>query len=532
MTEPEASSYWRIYSFLAENFMGLRHVEFKPSGRMTVFTGKNGQGKTSALVALMYGLAGKPWGPEMPTRRGATHFKIELGLVNGQKGTLTVKRTQSGLKVEPGPGCTAWGTPQAMLDSIYQELTLDPLEFVRMGKDAEGKRRQVNLLRSAITLEVDLDQLAAANEVDFKARTVINREVERLRVEIAAIPVQPGLPAAPVDIAEIQARLLAANQHNRTMVEKIEARQQLAKALGDTETAEQRNTDLIRTTHERIEQMTAQVAEREPAGAAAAEIRDALEELKEKADRLPAAARLSEDLGNTRSRAISYVMAISAELISIKADLAQAQKVLKAAERQEAQLSQAVADARQALDEAPLPVMVDASALVEELNHAQMVNREIEKRDRQNVLTKQLDEKTAAARALTRAMEAREEKKNSAVANAKMPVEGLTFVVEAGKEEILYNGVPISQLGEAQQIRISVAIALARKPKLRIVRIPHGEALDDDSMTALAEMAEEMDFYVWMAKVDGSGKLGIYLEDGEVKAVNEGTKIQTKEELA
>jgi hypothetical protein len=34
-------------------------------------------------------------------------------------------------------------------------------------------------------------------------------------------------------------------------------------------------------------------------------------------------------------------------------------------------------------------------------------------------------------------------------------------------------------------------------------------------------MAEEKDFYVWMAKVDSTGKVGIYLEDGMIKENNE-----------
>jgi hypothetical protein len=527
----EENSYWRVYSFLVENFMGLRHVEFKPTGRMTVFTGRNGQGKTSALVALMYGLAGKAWSPEMPTRRGAAHFKIELGLINDEKGTLIVKRTPSGLKVEPGPGCKAWTTPQAMLDSIYQELTLDPLEFIRMGKDAEGKRRQVELLRSAITLDVDLDELARLNEMDFNARRLVNRDVERLKAEIAAIPVQPGLPDQPVDVAEIQERIRAANEHNRTIVQQIEARQRLAAARAEAEAAEKRNAELIAATHRKIEVMTADIAEREPAGAIAGAIRDTLEDLRDKASRLPGAARLAEDLSNARARAINYVGTITGEFTAIRSDLEQARKVITAAEKQQQQLSQAVADAQQALEQAPQPVMLDAAAIVEELTHAQMVNREIEKRDRQNALKVEYEEKAAKARALTRAMETREEEKNRAVANAKMPIEGLTFTVEAGREEILFNNVPISQLGEAQQIRISISIALARKPKLRIVRIPHGEALDDESMAALAEMAEEMDFYVWMAKVDSSGQMGIYLEDGEIKAVNEASKISKKEEI-
>lgn len=71
------------------------------------------------------------------------------------------------------------------------------------------------------------------------------------------------------------------------------------------------------------------------------------------------------------------------------------------------------------------------------------------------------------------------------------------------------------------RLRVSVALAMAANPKLRIIRIMHGEAMDDDAMTVLAEMAEEHDFQVWVAKVDSSGKVGIVMEDGMVKEASE-----------
>ena len=80
---------------------------------------------------------------------------------------------------------------------------------------------------------------------------------------------------------------------------------------------------------------------------------------------------------------------------------------------------------------------------------------------------------------------------------------------------------PLDQLGEAEQIRISTAIAMATNPKLRVIRIMHGEALDEDSLAVIAKMAEENDFQVWMAKVDSTGKVGIFLEDGQIKAEGE-----------
>lgn len=518
---------YRIVEFYAENFKRLRLVEFKPIGRMQIFTGKNGQGKTSALDALPYVLAGKKWSPDMPTRRGATHHKVKLGL-KGEKGSFTVTRTQSGLKLEMAPGCTAWDTPQAMLGSIYDELTMDPIEFIRMGKDAEGKRSQVDILRSAIVLDVDLNQLAGLSATDFNKRREVNREVERLKAEIAGIPIQPGLPEKPIDITAIQAKIREATEANRNIIQQIEARAQMVRELAEAEEHETRNEGVIASTHQKIEQLTAALDSLAPAGRTAAEIRDGLEALRDRAQALPdldgLARSLAAAIAEARTRALNYIPVAGMRQTEMAAELDMARKTLKSAEKQKAPLSQAVADLRVFLEQTPRPAMVDTANLTDELNQAQTVNREIDKRDRAQDLARQKEEKEAEARQLTRNMEQREEQKRAAIAAAKMPIEGLTFTAEAGKEEILFQSVPISQLGEAQQIKISIAIALAKKPQLRIIRIPHGEALDDDSMAALAQMAEEMDFYVWMARVDTSGKLGIYLEDGEVKAINEEPK--------
>ena len=162
---------YRILEYYAENFKRLRLVEFKPKGRMTVFTGKNDQGKTSALDAIPFVLGGKKYSPELPLRRGASRFKVKLNL-----GDLVVERTASGLTVQTAPGVKAWDTPQAMLDSIFDELAFDPMEFIKL-KPAE----QVEMLRKSVAIDEDLDELTRLNEADFKERTAKNAEVEASR---------------------------------------------------------------------------------------------------------------------------------------------------------------------------------------------------------------------------------------------------------------------------------------------------------------------------------------------------------------
>jgi hypothetical protein len=66
-----------------------------------------------------------------------------------------------------------------------------------------------------------------------------------------------------------------------------------------------------------------------------------------------------------------------------------------------------------------------------------------------------------------------------------------------------------------------MAIGMAINPKLRVMRIKDGSLLDDKTLAIVSSMAEKEDFQVWLECVDTTGKVGIYLSDGEVVAVNE-----------
>jgi hypothetical protein len=61
---------------------------------------------------------------------------------------------------------------------------------------------------------------------------------------------------------------------------------------------------------------------------------------------------------------------------------------------------------------------------------------------------------------------------------------------------------------------------MANNNKVRVMRIKDGSLLDEDSLAVVAEMAHAHDFQVWIESVETSGNVGIYMEDGEVKAVN------------
>jgi hypothetical protein len=62
---------------------------------------------------------------------------------------------------------------------------------------------------------------------------------------------------------------------------------------------------------------------------------------------------------------------------------------------------------------------------------------------------------------------------------------------------------------------------MATNPQLRVMRIKDGSLLDSSSLDVIAAMAKDNDFQIWLEEVSTTGKVGVYLEDGEVAAVND-----------
>jgi hypothetical protein len=81
-----------------------------------------------------------------------------------------------------------------------------------------------------------------------------------------------------------------------------------------------------------------------------------------------------------------------------------------------------------------------------------------------------------------------------------------------------YNGLPFEQGSDAEQLRVSISIAMASNPKLRVIRIRDGSLLDENGLKLVAELAHEKDYQIWIERVDTTGSIGIVMEDGEVTA--------------
>jgi len=149
----------------------------------------------------------------------------------------------------------------------------------------------------------------------------------------------------------------------------------------------------------------------------------------------------------------------------------------------------------------------------QQIEEAEATNAKVEANAKAAELKAAFIKASKRATELSQKIDAVEAKKKAAIDAAKFPIEGLGFTAEA----VTFNGITVPELSSAQKIRVGLAISMALNPKLRVLRITDGSLLDSDSMKIISEMTEKNDFQVWIERVDETGKVGFFIEDGALK---------------
>lgn len=103
-----------------------------------------------------------------------------------------------------------------------------------------------------------------------------------------------------------------------------------------------------------------------------------------------------------------------------------------------------------------------------------------------------------------------------AIQNAKFPIGGLGL----SEEGVTFHGIPFVQCSSAERLQVGIAMVIAANPQIRVVRIQDGSLLDSESMQVIKDMGEAYDIQFWIEAVNETGKIGIVMEDGNVKADN------------
>ena len=441
-----------------------------------ILGGRNEQGKSSVLDAIEACLKGRASIPEEPVRHGE-----KRGQVTTDMGDVVVTRTftESGggtltVEAKAADGVrSVIKSPQAWLDARIGALSFDPLEFMGLKPD-----KQAETLRALTGLDTaELDQRRA--DV-FARRTDINRDARNARGIAEALPFYPDAPASKITTDTLTAQLDEARKVN-------EKRDMAVKELDEKRVKLERMTTNFNTWvqagRDKVASMTGEVTSAE---AALQKAMEAVETVKKVLEAAKQAVDAKKTELNEAARAKrDEKAALVAEIAAFEAEV----------------------------DTMPI---ADTSEIMDLFRDAETVNEAVTANATRAAALKRAQDLQKQADDLTSELEKIDGEKAAKIAALKFPIPGLS-IDDTGR--VIFNGVPLDQASQAQKIRVSMAIALAANPALKVVLIRDASLLDADNLALVVEMAEAADAQVWLERV-GTGDAGaVIIEDGMVAGV-------------
>lgn len=468
--EPVAMEPLRIHRLEVRNYKKIKHAVITPDPdqHVLLLTGKNRQGKTSLIETIWVCLCGERYLPPKAIREGedSAEASIDFGEFVVTR-TITPKTTR--LSVVAKDGFKA-PSPQAFLTSKISDMIQNPLDFMRLKPD-----QQVKHLQGLVNLQVNLQE--------WEQRT--------------------GLPLkkAPDDPL-----VLFEQAHKYLYDERGKVNQEVARLTGA------------------VRQLEMEIPE-EHKGATAVSVsglfseRRALEDKKKANDhergKLVALMALMEDLEK-------MTQAVQDEIEAAEAEIERLRKVIEKKREQRTGMIVGLKEKREAADEMKKfndqLVDPDFSEVDAKIQGADTINRIAAKVEEHAKLSTELVAARAKSEAYTRGLAGLKEYKGDLIAQAGLPVKGLSF--DGGI--VTYNGFPLSQASGAEQIQVSCAICMASHPRIGLLTLDTGWAdLDKGSQAVLTDWAETMGANLVVVQVsEEPQEAGWHFEDGEITHLN------------
>lgn len=204
------------------NFQVIESFDADFAGSVYFVTGDNELGKSTLLKAIGALLTGER---DDVLRNGASkgfakmvvgddgeEFDVQLSFTEANpRGTLTIKQKSTGMQTNN----------VSMLQRIFGYQDFDAVEFSRWSETAEGRRKQIAVVKSLLPEPVRnrIDAIDAEVATLKSERTGVNRDVKTFATmcEQAAKNLEPGdMERKPIDVSE----LMAKQQANAALVEK------------------------------------------------------------------------------------------------------------------------------------------------------------------------------------------------------------------------------------------------------------------------------------------------------------------------
>lgn len=445
------------------NFQVIEKFEADFEGNIYFITGDNELGKSTLLKAIGALLTGER---DDVLRNGASkgfakmvvgddgeEYEVALSFSDANpRGTLTIKQKTTGME----------SRNVSMLAKIFGYQDYDAVEFSRWSETAEGRRKQIAVIKALLPAET----LKRIEEIDGRVaqlkdeRTGLNRDIKTFLAlcDEAEKELEPGDKeryAEAIDVTDLMER----QRTDAALIEKAKtARQMLA----------QRDKQLAEIP-QRIQ-----------------ELKDAAEVArKAEQNKLAAAEKAYNEAKAETARRLLEINKREAERI---ADI----------EAERADLENRKKNAEQWLNdyEANNP---ESNGVAEQIAQAAEHNRKHEKVRQYKEKCEQLTKVREAVGKMESEISQLTKERAELVQTSKLPIEGLSF----NEDGLQLNGVPFvtGKVSDSQIMEIATKLIIASNPTVKVFRIARGESLGEKRLQTILDIAKRNGFQGFIEQV-------------------------------
>lgn len=239
---------------------------------------------------------------------------------------------------------------------------------------------------------------------------------------------------------------------------------------------------------------------------------DAIQKERRKIDDAEA-ARKQAFLANERAK--QDVLAAESNVEAIRQQLAKAEHIHATAIKSAKEFADLYTLAKKSLEETidAAPTEAAEEAVRAKLADLDKVNSEVRKGIERAKLKAEARKVQAIANDIDAKITAIDEERAARIAAAVLPIPGM----EIDGDTVLLNGCVFAQLSTAEQIRISTMVAMAQNPGLKIIIIREGALINKANFSAIAEMAKEKGYQVWVEKFqEHPDSDSLHIVEGEI----------------
>ena len=457
-----------------QNFQVIKEFNADFEGNVYFITGDNELGKSTLLKAIGALLTGKrdevlrngedKGFAKMIVGGDGKEYEVKLTFTKANpRGTFSIALKDSGRK----------SNNVSDLPKIFGYADFDAVEFSRWSETAEGRRKQIEVVKQLLPEKVR----TRIDEIDVEVATVKdNRKTANAQVktynticEQAKKLLNPGDEYKYTTKKDITA-LMEEQAQNARLIEK-------AKTVRATR--DQRIAQIAEIPNRIDEENTRYVGAKM---------------LNEQA-RINAKEELDEAIRIAKQHYEEIIEACDREREDIESDHATSIETINA-DKADLERRKANADAWLEQYEANNP---EATYVAEQLKNAEKHNRIFALVEDYKSKKELLDNAISEQKGFECKLDNLAEERASLIANSKLPINGLSFT-EDGLE---LNGVPFvpGKVSDSQIMEVAAKLIIASNPTVKVFRIARGESLGAKRLQAIIDIAKNNGFQGFIEEV-------------------------------